>query len=88
MTNTGKSPSFSKLVEATKTPREEANDIRAEVWEAALRAAAGNLTRAGEAMGFSPQRGYALCRRYDLQDLAAQLREAAGQPPRGRPRTR
>jgi hypothetical protein len=77
---------MSKLLAATKDTLGEADEIRAEVWEAALRRSAGHLTRASEEMGFSPQRGHALCRRHGLLELAAKLRKESGQPMRGRPR--
>ncbi len=77
---------MSKLRAATKDTLGEADDIRAELWEAALRRSDGHLTRASEEMGFSPQRGYVLCRRHGLLELAAKLRKESGQPMRGRPR--
>lgn len=77
---------MSKLRAATKDALSEADDIRAELWEAALRRSDGHLTRASEEMGFSPQRGYVLCQRHGLLELAAKLRKESGQPMRGRPR--
>lgn len=79
---------MSALQDATQAAREQADEIRAEVWEGALRRHDGNLAHAGEELGFSRQRGHVLTKRHGLLELAAQLREEAGQPPTGRPRVR
>ena len=61
----------------------EANELRADIVEDALRKAHGSFQVMGDAMGFSRQRAYNLARRHDLWDLAKQLREDAGLPTRG-----
>ena len=75
-----------ELAKVTKPAREDVDAVRADVWEAALRAAGGNLTAASQSLSFSPQRGHALTKRHGLLELAEQLREENGQPARGRPR--
>lgn len=72
---------------AAKTAR-PADDIRAEVWLAALERHEGNVTAASTEFGFTKQRGSALTKRHGLVERAAELRKAAGQPRTGRPRGR
>lgn len=65
---------MSILRKATKPALDEADDIRAEIWEATLIRAQANLRIAGEEHGFSRQRAYVLTQRHGLQALAEQLR--------------
>lgn len=51
-----------------------ADGLRASVWEAALRAAGGNIAEASASFGFSRQRGHTLTVRHGLLPLAKALR--------------
>ena len=76
---------FSEAV-AAKTPLPAVDDIRADVWREVLVRHHGNITHAGFELGFSQQRGSALCHRHDLMGLVAELKAAADQPRTGRPK--
>jgi len=59
---------------------------KAKRWEDALRSHDGNLTHAAAEMGFCKQRAHALTKRFNLLELAKELRLANDQPAVGRPR--
>lgn len=65
---------MSILRKATKAVLDEADYIRADIWEDTLRRAQANLRIAGEEHGFSRQRAYVLTQRHGLQALADELR--------------
>ena len=65
---------MSILRKATQPALDEADEIRAEIWEETLRRAEANLRIAGEEHGFSRQRAYVLTQRHGLQGLAEELR--------------
>ena len=62
------------LAKATKPALDEADEIRAELWEETLRRTEANLREAGEEHGFSRQRAWVLTQRHGLQGLAEELR--------------
>lgn len=74
------------VAEAAVAARFEAAATRLATVEAALRAADGNLTRAGAALGVTKQRARALVAGCGLLGLAESLRLQSGQPRVGRPR--
>lgn len=87
MTSTGKSKGHdptkdrddSPLTKATAGHEDQAEGIRAELWEKALRRAKGNSAEAArEFLGANRQRGHYLTKRHGLQELARELK--AGKP--------
>lgn len=65
----------SPLVIATAEHVERADEIRAEVWERALRDAGGNSAKAArEFLNANKQRGHYLTKRHGLQSLARELK--------------
>lgn len=68
-------PPISPLVKATAEHVEKADEIRAEIWEQALRDADGNSAKAARNfLGANKQRGHYLTKRHGLQALARELK--------------
>lgn len=65
----------SPLSKATADHEDKAEEIRAELWEKALRRAHGNSAEAArEFLGANRQRGHYLTKRHGLQELARKLK--------------
>lgn len=77
---------YSEAQDAISDQLARARADRALRWCAALVRHRGNIVRAAAEVGFSGAYGCALTLRLGLRDFARALREAAGQPARGRPR--
>ena len=65
----------------------EGRAVRTAMWKRLLVRHSGTITRASAERGFSAPRGSALTRTLGLVDFAADLREGAGQPRLGGPRS-
>lgn len=65
----------SPLTRATEGLEDRAQEIRADLWEKALRRATGNSAEAArEYLGANRQRGHYLTKRHGLQQLAKELK--------------
>lgn len=66
----------SPLVKAAAAAVDDADTVRAELWEQALRDAHGNSAEAArDFLGANRQRGHYLTKRHGLQSLARQLKQ-------------
>lgn len=65
----------SPLIDAMSAALDNLDDLRAETWEKALRAANGNSAEAArDLLGANRRRGHYLTKRYGLQALAKELK--------------
>lgn len=75
--STKKASPHSPLVQAMSGALQDLDEMRADVWEEALRAAEGNSALAArDLLTANRRRGHYLTKRYGLQELARELKDA------------